>query len=237
MKKGTQSYKFVSTNSAQASSLIIAYNLKQYRKAKEQTQQQVADATGIALRTYQEIESGNANPTLFTLDILAQYHGIVLARLLTLNSVKLSESEEAFQAKLKTISIDLDIPVGIRDFDATILWGNRALSKITRSDVTVSPVSLISLKDHIAQGVILAQIESERRGIVHPYTNSNVDSTGNPIYFRIYPVLIYPKCGTTPLYSLTYLTPISCDTEERYYKFCSVVLECCKTCCSPPSSK
>ena len=54
----------------------VSNNLKGIRTAREITQQDIADATGLALRTIQYIESGETKPNRSTRRSIANYLGL-----------------------------------------------------------------------------------------------------------------------------------------------------------------
>jgi transcriptional regulator with XRE-family HTH domain len=58
------------------SSLIL--ELKQRRHALNVTQEQLAEISGVGLRTLKQFESGKGNPTLITIDKLADALGLTL---------------------------------------------------------------------------------------------------------------------------------------------------------------
>jgi transcriptional regulator with XRE-family HTH domain len=49
----------------------VGSNIRHYRRVVKLTQSQAAQACGVPLRTWARIESGNANPTLSTLEAVA----------------------------------------------------------------------------------------------------------------------------------------------------------------------
>ena len=58
------------------SSLIL--ELKQRRHTLNVTQEQLAEISGVGLRTLKQFESGKGNPTLITIDKLADALGLTL---------------------------------------------------------------------------------------------------------------------------------------------------------------
>ena len=58
------------------SSLIL--ELKQRRHTLNVTQEQLAEISGVGLRTLKQFESGKGNPTLITIDKLANALGLTL---------------------------------------------------------------------------------------------------------------------------------------------------------------
>lgn len=61
---------------------FISKRLKAYRKDNELSQEQFAERTGISLPLVSELERGIANPTLQTLEKLAEAMGMSVAELL-----------------------------------------------------------------------------------------------------------------------------------------------------------
>lgn len=205
---------------------ILAYNLKRLRRVRELTQETVAHDTGIGCRTYNDLEAGKGNPTLQTIDLLAQFFGVVVSHLLNLNFIKLSESESEFRSKVEAKFIDEDLGFLIRDFNGVALWGNKVISKVANFDVTKQKLDLLSIKSDTAQTILKAQLQAEQLGYVQPYLNFTKGPNDEMVYFRIYPTLVYPQQGSKALYSATYMTPMAQDTESRYYRYCSLLLDC-----------
>lgn len=61
---------------------MLAYHVIQYRKANKQTLAEFASGCGISVYLLQSIESRQANPTLATLNKLAEYMGCEVSNLL-----------------------------------------------------------------------------------------------------------------------------------------------------------
>ena len=59
----------------------FAGNLKQYRKTRRLSQQQVADGTGVARSMISDYENGRKEPTLSALDKIAKYFDVTLEEL------------------------------------------------------------------------------------------------------------------------------------------------------------
>ena len=214
------------TTEPTTSSKILAYNLKHLRSAQEATQEEVVHSMGISARTYQDLEAGTGNPTLETLSHLSRYFRSPVSALLRLNSIRLTGSEVEFFSKIKAVFLDEELGFLIRSFEGFALWGNRVIAKVANHDVTTTPLNLFDIKSEEARGILKAQIEAEKNGIIQPYLNTSKKPSGEVIYFRIYPTLVFPRLGTNPLFSATYMTTVESDTEARYFRFCESLLKC-----------
>ena len=207
-------------------SRILSHNLKYWRTNSELTQEQVASATGISLRTYQALECAEANPTLSTLDELAKYYKVAICRLLGFSSVKLGTEETIFYDRFQKTFLFFETPVVIRDFDAQILWGNEAASRLTRTNLSEGKTSILGVKTSPAREIVKAQISAEKEGIAQPYINYSENETGDAIYFRIYPTIVFPMIGRKPLYTINYLVPITKECDSKFFNFATLLLDC-----------
>lgn len=59
----------------------VAEAVKAFRHKAEMTQEDVAFAAGISVRHYQSLESGNLNPSLLSLQSVAQALGVPLSKI------------------------------------------------------------------------------------------------------------------------------------------------------------
>lgn len=208
------------------SAKILAYNLRMLRGLKNLTQEQVAEASGIGVRTYLAMELGECNPTLGTLERLAIFFNVVVSRLLKLGIIKLTDSEEKFRANAIDCFSDLKVAMSIRDFDGTVLWGNKMVSEMLKHDFSKSPFNLVSIIPPSAHELLKTQIAAEKMGFAHPYINSMLGTSGELVYLRIYPTVVYLKDAKTPIFTVNYLAPTESDCEENYFLFCSTLLKC-----------
>lgn len=62
--------------------MALAENLKRLRSLKGISQQELAAAIGVSHPRISELESGNANPKLSTIESIAAFFGVTAARLL-----------------------------------------------------------------------------------------------------------------------------------------------------------
>ena len=62
---------------------LVGRNLRQARKAKGLTQEQLSERTGFAQQHLSELERGQGNPTVVTLWELAQVLDVTVASLVT----------------------------------------------------------------------------------------------------------------------------------------------------------
>lgn len=67
---------------------ILSERLRQLREKRNMTQAEVAEAVGIAVRTYQHYESGAREPNVSTFVALAQLFGVSLEHLAGLTDLE-----------------------------------------------------------------------------------------------------------------------------------------------------
>jgi transcriptional regulator with XRE-family HTH domain len=208
------------------SARIISFNLKILRSQKELTQEQVAMAIGIGTRTYQELESGNGNPTIQTLSLIAQFYGIVISNLCYIGKIKLDIHTDEFLNKIKDTFKNKKKMIIVRDFNWISLWGNKYVSDIMKQDLTKGPFNLIQRGSGVGSDVIQEVLKSEANGIAYPYVNVLTSPSGEKTVMRVYPTLVFPNYGTKPIFAVTYITPVAMDSDQDYYSYCHDLLSC-----------
>ena len=72
---------------------VFGKRLRSLRRAKDLTQEQVAERAGLSLQSVGEIERGRGNPTLVNIERLSVALGEDLATLFDLGDVKLSKEQ------------------------------------------------------------------------------------------------------------------------------------------------
>ena len=70
----------------------LAINLKKLRIKKGISQKELASAIGVSHPRISELESGTANPTLRTIEAIADYFGVRISRLFEDSREKLPKS-------------------------------------------------------------------------------------------------------------------------------------------------
>ena len=75
---------------------IFGKRLRSLRRAKDMTQEQVAERAGLSLQSVGEIERGRGNPTLVNVERLSDALDIELTELFDLGDVKMTR-EQAVQ--------------------------------------------------------------------------------------------------------------------------------------------
>lgn len=219
-------YIYLMKNATNTCSRILAINLRYFRTLRGSTQLEIATTTGIAIRTYHALESGKANPTLQTLELLAQFYGVMVQCFLTLTTIRLETNEIEFLQRIKATFIEQEMAFMIRSFDLVALWGNYSISKVLNHDLTISPLYLSERISPLAQKILLEQIYSEKDGIIKPYLNTFVSQNGESSLYRFYPTVIFPNRGSKPLYSIIYMVSPLNDLNEAYYRYCHLLLNC-----------
>ena len=82
---------------------VFGKRLRSLRRAKDLTQEQVAERAGLSLQSVGEIERGRGNPTLVNIERLSAALGEDLTTLFDLGDVKLSK-EQAQQELLELLN-------------------------------------------------------------------------------------------------------------------------------------
>mgnify|MGYP006431347043 CR=1 FL=1 len=59
--------------------MIVVESIKERRKTLKVSQETVAELSGVGLRTLKQLESGNGNPTLITIQKIADVLGMELS--------------------------------------------------------------------------------------------------------------------------------------------------------------
>ncbi|WP_428561135.1 MAG: helix-turn-helix domain-containing protein [Solidesulfovibrio sp. DCME] len=75
---------------------IFGKRLRSLRRAKDMTQEQVAERAGLSLQSVGEIERGRGNPTLVNVERLSEALSVELTELFDLGDVKMTR-EQAVQ--------------------------------------------------------------------------------------------------------------------------------------------
>jgi len=75
---------------------IFGKRLRSLRRAKDMTQEQVAERAGLSLQSVGEIERGRGNPTLVNVERLSDALDVELTELFDLGDVKMTR-EQAIQ--------------------------------------------------------------------------------------------------------------------------------------------
>ena len=81
---------------------IFGKRLRSLRRAKDMTQEQVAERAGLSLQSVGEIERGRGNPTLVNVERLAAALDVELMELFDLGDVKMTR-EQAVQELLSLL--------------------------------------------------------------------------------------------------------------------------------------
>jgi XRE family transcriptional regulator, regulator of sulfur utilization len=107
----------------------LSKNLKAVRHAKSFSQQRLADASGVSIRTIQRIEKGLSVGSAYTVDALAKALDVEIKELLTQNSSNQSLKEENIDwlrlMNLSSLSVIL-IPLFNILMPLIIFWKNRS---------------------------------------------------------------------------------------------------------------
>ena len=75
---------------------VFGKRLRSLRRAKDMTQEQVAERAGLSLQSVGEIERGRGNPTLVNVERLSEALSVELTELFDLGDVKMTR-EQAVQ--------------------------------------------------------------------------------------------------------------------------------------------
>jgi len=207
---------------------ILAYNLRFIRAERGLTQDQVAQSAGLSHRAYQQLESGDGNPSLESLARLSRFFKVTVSSLLRLNRVRIpNPNQDEFLAVLKS---ELDAAKIMCHFraDITPLWLSQAAERfLARTDLSGTTVLFDSLQSGV-QTLVRAQIDCEARGFVQPYQSMFRHDDGHEVVLRCYPTLVYPLRGANPAFTIVFFVDAAVDSDLKYYEFTEVLIEALK---------
>lgn len=207
---------------------LLSYNLKLLRKEKNLTQEELANKANISFRTYQQIESGDSNPTLNTVDSLAEALGISFGCLLKLSKIRTNLSQKNFIDIIKNNFDDYPVQLGIRTFDGNSHWANQ-LVRTKFPNVLKWPVNVSEFykdKPEI-QDLLRAQYLTEKKGIALHYTLKNpASSQADVLFSRVAPILIYLNKDELPTMSLVFASLVDNTFDKKFNLFSTKLLNC-----------
>ncbi len=204
----------------------LANNLRYYRSEHGLSQREIAKKTGVSYRLVQDLEAGEANPTLETLHKIAIAFKITVEDLISLSYLRLIEEDSDFLERFKTSFKISNIAVALRSLNGVSIWGNKLAEKIHGgSRFDKGPVDLMECFSPDSRALLKIQMAAEKHGAAYSYTIShNNPITKETVFLRSYPTLILPNKGKTPVYTSVYFTEISEDCAENYYEYCKTLL-------------
>jgi transcriptional regulator with XRE-family HTH domain len=207
-------------------SKILALNLIQLRTKLGLTQEEMAKTCELSYRQYQVFESGKGNPTLKSISHLANTYQVSLRKLLSLSHIRLDIESDIFLNNFKEKFSNVNLGARIRTPEGVILWGNEVIEKAHKQNYHDGPVDLLETLPLEAKTLFKAHLSLEMRGISNIFSNFVHTDDGNFVCIEVYTVLIYPKKGNSPIYSVAYITETEKSLEENYFKFCNQLLRC-----------
>jgi transcriptional regulator with XRE-family HTH domain len=208
---------------------ILAHNVRYFRDARGHSQEELAQLSGVSLRILQDIEKGRANPSLETVAAIADGLKVLHYQLSAMHHLRLlgDEDREHFLAKFRATFETSTFPVGIREVDGPLLWGNETASRVRGHDTSKPSETLPMSLSNETRGVLKAECRAEKYGRAYPYTvAAKNERTGDLSYLRVFPTLIYPKNGKTPLLVALFSCDIEDGIEQHYFDFCVKLLQC-----------
>lgn len=206
----------------------LSYNLRRHRAERGLSQAELAASAKITTRNYQSIEVAKANPSLTTINSLAQALQVTAGKLLSLDVIRIEDSPEKFVERFNSAFFDASICTAIRTLDGVLIHRNPKYCKtMPMKELSDGKVDLYQILPPGPREVLRNQIASEKRGFPGQYVNFKINEvTKEVLYFRFYPCLVFPKKGMTPLFAAIYAAEFSEDCEKNYYQFCEKLLNC-----------
>ena len=110
---------------ANYSLIIIAENIKWFRKQKGLRQVDLAESSGVQYRYLQDIEAGKKNLTLETLEKIAFGLDVNVSELINLSRLIITSHLDRFIESNRQHFENFDLAVGVRDDDARIIYCNQ----------------------------------------------------------------------------------------------------------------
>jgi transcriptional regulator with XRE-family HTH domain len=212
----------------------LGSNVRYFRSELGMSQLDLSVRSGVSNRLLQSIEGGSGNPTLDSIQALANTFRMTVSHLLELHFLRIEIDGESFLQEFKKAFSHSDLRVTFRTPSGKGLWMNKAAELVHGSvDFSKGPVDIGSKMHGVMRTILDLQMATEREGAALSYTiaRENQD-TGEQIFFRCHPTLILPAKGREPLFTVVYLECLGeRDDEEKYYQFCNILLECVHDCC------
>lgn len=207
---------------------ILAYNLRFTRAERGMTQDQVAQSAGLSHRAYQQLESGDGNPSLESLGRLSRFFKMNVSSLLRLNRVRIPiPNHEEFLSALKARLDVAKLTCHFRN-DITPFWVSAEGEKYLCRDGTAGTTVVFDNLRPGVQMLVRAQMECEARGFVQPYQSMIRYDDGREVVVRCYPTLVYPFRGGSPLFTIVYFCDAAIDDDCKYYEFTEILIEALK---------
>lgn len=187
---------------------------------------ELAKNADVSHRLVQQIESGDANPTLDSLHHIAVAFKVTIEELTSLSHIRIIRGDKDFLKRYSQVFKSQEIGVGIRTLNGIAVWANKKVEKIHGSPLLPKgDYNLLDSYSLDARGVLKNQISAERSGYAHPYTIAHVNpTTKETLFLRCYPTLIMPNKGNVPLYTSVYITEMHEDCAINYYHYCTTLL-------------
>lgn len=207
---------------------ILSANVKRYRKKLGMTQSELAEKAGFSLRSLQQLEAGQGNPTLDTIGNISKVLRVTVDYLLSLSCLHIDTDLDGFKNCFHTYFADHDLSVGIRDRSGNVLWTNRNAQNmlVIPDEFKTAGASMYEALVPNAEHLLNFQFEIEKLNFAMPYLTmfKSSDVPSGVKILRSYPTLI---CGQNDLYLCTcvYAAPIETDTSECYFEYCMNLLQ------------
>lgn len=208
------------------SKYVLKYNLKYLIKKNNLTQSEIAQKAKISTRTYQLIESLDANPTLVTIEELALALNTSASNLLRLNCIRVKSQINDFIIDLHNELDEFNRNVILRDLDGNILYSNNYIFRLRNiSDIKLNNIYETYSNMSDVKGLLRLEFDTEKKGNAYTYTVPFPSLPNQEInYFRNHPTLVYLETNKHPSYALVYSTNIEDCDEATFYDYCKKVI-------------
>lgn len=213
-----------------SSAKILAYNLRFKRAELGLTQDQVAQSAGLSHRAYQQLESGEGNPSLDSLVRLSRFFKVPASSFLRLERVRLPKIDvEKFNSILRSAFEEARLPVIVRDSDGRPIWATDFAERFLARRVVPRSDELFEQLPDAVKKVVRVQFACEKRGVIRPYSTLYCTEQGESVVVRCYPTVVYPNRGDALLQTIVFFVDAEAETDDNYYTFTETLMKALST--------
>lgn len=210
---------------------ILAENVRRLRTELGLSQLEVAKKADLSFRSYQQIEAATGNPTLFTIERLAETFATCIDNLLRLSCVRTNQTPEEFLKNFTEAFNKLNFAVFVRDHNGIILERNSSanlLYPFSKSDQNSVLINGFYQDGSDSQSIVKHHLGLEKIGVVRGYSTCYICSEHHERkMLHINPVLILPAKGRSPLFTVVSVLTAELDNCTNRAKFYQTVIDFC----------
>ncbi len=200
---------------------ILAYNVKYLRKSKGMTQEELAKLSGVSVRTFQQIESGECNPTLSTIELLAKTLDVNFSNLIRLEKLSINCTPEKFLEIFSSQFENYHLPLGIRNIEGMTVWANQLIRDMN-PHIKKWPINVFEIykdrPDILNQ--LQATLNAEKQGIVLQNNLQRIGNTDGKItFYRVASILVYLKKNSMHNFTIVFSTEMNSKFDCEFNEF------------------